>query len=788
MRYPCGRYCVFVLLLFLSAGNLSAQFYNQSPAFLKSNSRWVFGFKGGIDFNSGSPQTFLSALVNNNQFNDIGCQASVSDKETGALLFYTKKRLCWDRNNNLMPNSGNPLTESYDSFRGGSVIVPFINDPNRFYVFSLAYLGYWQNDYTSRLSYSVVDMTLNSGMGDIVPGQKNIELFTGLEGENLSPGIVAVPGNNCDVWFITYSITSSAFRAYHITAAGFDPTPVVSSTAPEITLRPYYFAISPSRTMLAMISGDCLNGCLNLYRFDPETGMLSQRVVIPNNGFNHFMPAFSPDNRKIFTYTQKSPTEYYFEQYNVHQYSQAAVENSMVKLYSSTTLHAGNLKLYGGKLYSIVRFDNDNLGVMDFNASGSQPTGYNVSGVNLFAGSSAGFVLPSEVIYPYKADDTIPNVYLDTNVCFVNMAGGAMALQAKSGFNSYVWNDGTAGVNRTITDTGKYWVRYRGPCNLRVDTFIIRSLEPEFRFYLDTTGCFKNGPDATIDLVAVPGFNNYTWEDGTTGPVRTISGGGVYWVKYNMPCNFRTDTFVVREPESEYQVRLDTIVCKEENESIEDITLHARSGFISYLWNDGFTGQTRTVNREGAYWVHYRDSCAEGVDTFIIHGRLTIDLGNYDTVVCEQRFPFTLSLPVRVDAYRWSDQSSEHYLTVREPGSYWVNLSKDGCNLTDSILVSSKYCPCIPGIPNAFSPNNDGLNDYFQPSIGQGCVAYDYIFRIFNRWGQVVYSSFAEFDAGWDGTIEGRRADAGVYGYEIRFKSAYLEKDYYAKGELILIR
>ncbi len=776
------------MLPFLYAGNLSAQFYNQTQSFLRSNSVWVFGEKAGVDFNAGTPQPFLSGLANSIQFNDIGCHASVADKVTGALRFYTKKRLVWDRNGAIMPNGGNPLTESFDSFRGGSVIVPFINNPDRFYIFSLAYLGLWQNDHTSRLSYSVVDMTLNGGLGDIVPGQKNIALFTGLEGVNLSAGIIAVPGNNCDVWLIIYSITHAAFYVYHITAAGFNPIPVVSSTASEATLRPYYFAISPSRTILAMISGDCLNGCLNLYRFDSENGTLAQRIAIPNHGFSNFMPAFSPDNTKVYSYTQESATKHYFEQYSIRTYEQTAIQSSLVQLYTSPIMHAGNLRGYGNKLYSIIKFNETGIGEMGFDASGGQSVSYTPSGITLLAGSATGFVLPSEVIYPYKQDDTIPNVYKDTNVCFKTTPGGSMVLKAKPGFNSYVWDDGTAGTSRTVSDTGKYWVSYRGPCNYRVDTFIIRPPEHEYRRYLDTIGCFKKEPGTTIDLVASPGFTTYTWEDGTSGPVRTITQGGTYWVTYELPCNKRTDTFRITEPTPEYRLRLDTVVCEQSDGKIPAITLQAPGGFASYQWNDGVTGQARVVTEEGIYWVLFRDSCVESVDTFIIRSRGLFSVANNDTVVCEQRFPFDLVLAFDADRYSWPDGSNGRTFKVSTPGSYWVNLSKDGCSLTDSIHVASKYCPCFAQLLNAFSPNGDGLNDYFRIVIGQGCVPHGYTFRIFNRWGETVYESFSEYDTGWDGSYKGRPADAGVYGYDFSFKSAHLDKPYHAKGELTLIR
>ena len=66
-------------------------------------------------------------------------------------------------------------------------------------------------------------------------------------------------------------------------------------------------------------------------------------------------------------------------------------------------------------------------------------------------------------------------------------------------------------------------------------------------------------------------------------------------------------------------------------------------------------------------------------------------------------------------------------------------------------------------LPNAFSPNGDGKNDYFKPR--NNCIA-SIDFRIFNRWGNPVYISTDPADAGWDGsTPKGKDGSEGVYIY-----------------------
>ena len=79
-------------------------------------------------------------------------------------------------------------------------------------------------------------------------------------------------------------------------------------------------------------------------------------------------------------------------------------------------------------------------------------------------------------------------------------------------------------------------------------------------------------------------------------------------------------------------------------------------------------------------------------------------------------------------------------------------------------LVSNNNFNPIP-IPNAFTPNDDGLNDYFQPFPSQ---VTDYKMIIFNKFGEKVFESY-DINLGWDGYFKGKIIQ-GVYVYKIEFK------------------
>jgi gliding motility-associated-like protein len=87
-------------------------------------------------------------------------------------------------------------------------------------------------------------------------------------------------------------------------------------------------------------------------------------------------------------------------------------------------------------------------------------------------------------------------------------------------------------------------------------------------------------------------------------------------------------------------------------------------------------------------------------------------------------------------------------------------------------------------IPNAFSPNNDGQNDFFKISNITDEKLID--FKIFNRWGTILFRT-TNAKEGWDGTNKGQQQPVGVYGYVIRigYADGYVET---YKGTVTLIR
>ncbi len=186
-----------------------------------------------------------------------------------------------------------------------------------------------------------------------------------------------------------------------------------------------------------------------------------------------------------------------------------------------------------------------------------------------------------------------------------------------------------------------------------------------------------------------------------------------------------------------------------------------------------------------------------------------------DTVLCfeagaEERFERNLShnlgsVITNYDSsatylYVWTDESenivgTKPNLEINQGGNYRLRVMArygSNCEASDSILVTELCQPRI-FIPEAFTPNNDNLNDYFEVF---GKHALDFEMQIFDRWGQIMYQintsdieSLSQEDF-WDGTYKGKQVPTGAYVWIIRYSSPIdkTAKQTQKTGSLMIVR
>jgi gliding motility-associated-like protein len=117
--------------------------------------------------------------------------------------------------------------------------------------------------------------------------------------------------------------------------------------------------------------------------------------------------------------------------------------------------------------------------------------------------------------------------------------------------------------------------------------------------------------------------------------------------------------------------------------------------------------------------------------------------------------------------------------------SYRVKVSTpEGCTGYDSLNIY--VFETLPEIfvPNAFTPNHDGINDVFRAKLAG--MKRLYYFRVFNRWGELLYST-SDLGKGWDGTFNGRDQASGTYVWAAK-ATDYKDNTVMQKGTFVLIR
>ncbi|MEM7104549.1 MAG: T9SS type B sorting domain-containing protein, partial [Bacteroidota bacterium] len=115
--------------------------------------------------------------------------------------------------------------------------------------------------------------------------------------------------------------------------------------------------------------------------------------------------------------------------------------------------------------------------------------------------------------------------------------------------------------------------------------------------------------------------------------------------------------------------------------------------------------------------------------------------------------------------------------------------NENGCIATDEVRVQVVKVERV-FVANAFTPNNDGANDFFFVQGGRGTERVR-IFRVFDRWGENVFESrltpLNVPEIGWDGTLNGKEMNPGVFAWyaEIEFSDGTIEL---FKGSVTLLR
>ena len=354
---------------------------------------------------------------------------------------------------------------------------------------------------------------------------------------------------------------------------------------------------------------------------------------------------------------------------------------------------------------------------------------------------------------------------------------------------SYHWDFGDSAMPQSADSQGPYTVSYttagsktivlsvtgKGGCQV-IKTVNI-NIKSDSIFTLNDTSVCKG---QSIKIFA-DGFNTYKWSNGSvTNPlIVTPDVTTTYYLTAtnSSGCLSKGSVLVM--------IKTITLTAASNSPICEGDTLRLFASSINnatYKWNGPLNFSSNSedpiiLNVDYKYNGNYSvfadiDGCITPEEGTIV--KINKRPSNFlpaDTNTCGA-FNFRINIKNPYKNLLWQDGSNLTYYDIADTGKYWLNVTdENNCTGTDTMIVR-EFCPPVLWIPTAFTPNKDNINDNF---LVQGEYITKYNIKIFDRWGSMVYES-NDIKAPWDGTLNGRPLQFGVYVVLIHYESIQNKK------------
>jgi len=665
----------------------------------------------------------------------------------------------FDRYGNPFPNGS---IEANATAAGNPLVVPHPANQGQFYLF------YFNND---ALLYSLVDMSLNSGKGDIVSTEKDIRL-TGY-GTIVVRKTTLIRGCRQRLWLVTRSRTENAYYSFAIGSQGLDTTPVISTvgTLPVNSYRAvgnYHGGVLVASNDGRILAAGTPQG-IELYDFEGCSGRVTNARMMDTLRIMGL--CFSPDDTKLYASSM--------ERWSLWNDNPPSVSNyvPLGRVYQYDLLQSDPLLSRTQLLENPVKIC---LTLAGYTDTVSSWIGDIKCGVDnkLYVASNTK---PCINFTPVGAIPVPPS----TNVV-VEQVLHCVHQPNQPGLASMPEHNAVILQGSPVLATGFMLPQEIVPVPQSIPDTLAQQT-------YNLVQCF----DTILQLQANTAGACYEWDDGSTEPLRTVSSSGKYWVRYFEDCSLRTDSFDVQFMPVPILPQL----------------LHAcpHEGVINIPPVDSHTVYTYTLNAAGGE-TQQRSGAGAQQFTGLAQGnyQLRISTGSCDTILyieiatypkpelvvqpTDTTIYYGAALQLHVSGaqwYVWSPTAQLDTATVASPLAQplkptlyeVIGINEYGCRDTAYCRVHINYD--MPDyIPNAFSPNGDGLNDVFRPAG----ITYQKlsVFKVFNRYGNEVYSG-TDPAQGWDGTYKGKPCEAGTYYYLIALVYPDGRTQSY-KGDLTLIR
>jgi len=258
-----------------------------------------------------------------------------------------------------------------------ALIVPQPGVPDIYYIFTTD-----NNGGPFGFSYSIVDMTLNGGHGDVTT--KNVQLLSSSDEK-----VAAITAADGSFWIMAHEWGTNGFYAYNLSSSGLNPVPVISfagtvhtTSHPNNVIGQMKFSHDGKKIACAVYH----QIIAELFDFNDTTGVVSNPMTISFNPFNWpYGIEFSPDNSKLYITHLDSVFQYYYlDQFDLSSNDSSTIVSSGVNISSSDDLNAYRALQLGldGKIY-VAQTVNGYLAVINSPNLPGISCGFNNAGIFL---------------------------------------------------------------------------------------------------------------------------------------------------------------------------------------------------------------------------------------------------------------------------------------------------------------------------------------------------------------------------------------------------------------------
>ena len=354
--------------------------------------------------------------------------------------------------------------------------------------------------------------------------------------------------------------------------------------------------------------------------------------------------------------------------------------------------------------------------------------------------------------------------------------------------SQYRWIDGSTDSVLVARSEGLYWGERYNVCGAQRDSIQITVDEP-LSIDLGPDQALCEGERTRLDMGFSP-RTTYRWSSGDITQDLVVRTEAIYIGSATNACGTVRDTVTVLFDAPPMQINLgeDTELCRGDSLDLNIFAPDRPSAPNSYLWMpSGDTTFLYYIQEGGTYVATVSNRCGSVSDDIFVTMVEPPQVPDFpDSTFCSDETVFRDATWPEA-TYLWEDGFTGPTRTLTEGGLYTIEVQNQCGVAVDSFYLEAIDCECTVFMPSAFSPNGDGVNDYF--SFVQHCMLSQMQLDIYNRWGKLVYSGQGP-DARWDGRVNGQMAPEGVYvwviNYEGRFRRNNMTRQ--QKGTVTLLR